>query len=125
MTTLRAQRFLPIVHVTCETAHTYIPMTPEPKDLTEVDVHIKRMDGTELGENDGACCAPWLLRYPAHDYRRGSIGFRWDGELHKLPPGQYIAEIQIDCVPCHRFTLLVTKPRFGGTSTGLSVRDVI
>lgn len=121
---MREHKAGPKIAVTPTLAHTYIPFSPQPPDLTEVDVHIKRADGSVLGET-GPRCAPWLLRYLAHDYDRGYIGFRWDPELHALEPGLYIAEIQVDCVPCHRFTLAVPYcPQIGGAAKNLNEDEV-
>ena len=59
----RKHCFRPRVTLKSDTAVTYIPMVPRPDDLSTVDVHIKRHDGTALGENDSACCAPGFSRF--------------------------------------------------------------
>lgn len=124
--TLRRQNPGATICITDQLAHTYIPMSPEPADLALVDVHIKRADGTTLGEEGNVNATDWLLRYPAADYDAGYIGFRWDDELHALPVGRYIAEIQVDCVPCGRFELVqpLCAHHVGKTSRSKDIGDL-
>lgn len=92
-----------------------LPMDPEPGDLCQIELWLRRARSDNLPficDRPAPCCgAPrintarcacgqpdsrWLLRYPASDYGDGNIVFRLDANLHRLPPGEYLAEVR-DC----------------------------
>lgn len=128
--TIRREKLSPLIHLEPNLLHTYIPMWPEPDCLANIEVWIKRANGESLPfscDQDTPCCGKprkkdcwgstkscgcsckdnrWLLRYPAYDYQDGSVGFRWDNNIHQLPPGRYVAEIR-DCGKvCHLFGIV-------------------
>lgn len=135
---LRRARHTPLVQIVPDLLHLYIPMEPALADdeVCNIELWIKRADGTTLPfscDKPAPCCgakrcntgrcgcgrrdARWLLRYPAHDYQDGHIGFRFDTNLHRLPAGLYTAEIR-DCgKACHRFEIEAPCCRqFGGSA---------
>lgn len=107
--------------------HTYIGVEPEPANLCDVEVWIRRADGAALPyecTQPTPCCGQkrtrcdtggcgcghknsrWLLRYPAYDYVDGRVGFRWDCNLHNLPPGRYRAEVRFCGCVCAQFEIV-------------------
>lgn len=135
---IRRERLAPRIEIEPGLIHSYIPMQPEPENLCDVEVWIKRLDGKDLRfecVQETPCCGRprkdcttrgcgcgrnrgrWLLRYPAFDYRDGHVGFRWDCNIHNLPGGRYRAEIRVCGRPCHSFELEAPCcPQFGGTA---------
>lgn len=104
-----------IIEVTPDLAHTYFPLPHRPTDIAEYEVWIRRA---------GARCKdpckpglPWLLRYPAHDDVENFLGFRWDNELHELPPALYYAELRCGDTVCDRFWMRVKPCALPGSFT--------
>lgn len=141
---IRRQKPAFTLHLEQDLIHTYIGVEPEPADLSQVEVWIKRADGAVLpyecsqptpccGQrrdrcNTGGCgCghknARWLLRYPAFDYQDGRVGFRWDCNLHNLPPGRYKAEIRFCGRVCAQFEIV--SPRCYDVAGGGAVENLL
>ena len=129
--TIRLQALRPVVEITPRLAHTYIPMV-EPDDLSKVTVEIRRLgetceheDVTPRNVRHHAHRHEPLLTYPAHDWKNGHIGFRWDTALHALPFGRYEATILVGCEVVHRYEMFVSSaPPVGSTAQNKTVDDV-
>ncbi|MFV0512498.1 MAG: hypothetical protein ACK5MY_02510 [Jhaorihella sp.] len=137
--TIRRQRRTPVIHIVPDLIHTYIGIVPTPTVCDGVEIWIKRADGAALefectqptpccGQKRNRCdtggcgCgsrqARYLLRYPAYDVKGEKVGFRWDDNLHALPPGRYTAEVRMCDRVCHEFEFISPDCReVGGEGT--------